>query len=90
MAVVVIGFRAPAEMAAAVASLRAQDVAAEIVVVNSGGGAPEVVLAAHLDHIRLIAVEAPLMVGAARNIGIDATRAPLIGFRAVIPALAVR
>ncbi|GEM_PF-691329 len=82
MAVVVIGLHAQPEMAAAVASVRAQDMAAEIVVVNSGGGAPEAVLADHLAHIRLIAVAEPLFVGAARSIGVDASRAPLIGFLA--------
>jgi hypothetical protein len=82
IAVIVLGFRAQPELAEAVASLLAQDAAAEIVVVNSGGGAPEAVLAAHLDRIRLIAVEEPLRVGAARNIGIDAARAPIIAFLA--------
>ena len=82
MAVVVLGLGAPREMAEAVASLVAQDEAAEIVVVNSGGGAPEVVLQDWLDRIRLIAIDAPLRVGAARNIGIDASRAPYIGFLA--------
>ncbi len=82
MAVVVLGLGAPPELAEAVASLLAQEVAGEIVVVNSGGGAPEAVLAAYLDRIRLIAIDAPLRVGAARNIGIDASRAPLIAFLA--------
>ncbi len=82
IAVVVLGLGAPPELAKAVASLLAQDGACEIVVVNTGGGAPEVVLAAYLGRIRVIAVDAPLRVGAARNIGIDASRAPLIAFLA--------
>ncbi|NKX45956.1 glycosyltransferase [Roseicyclus persicicus] len=82
LAVVVIGLGAPAELADAVASLRAQEDAAEIVVVNSGGGRAEAVLAAHLDAIRLIEVRDRLMVGAARNIGIDASRAGIVGFLA--------
>ncbi len=82
IAVVVIGYRAQQELAAAVASLRAQDPACEIVVVNSGGGDVEGVLARHLDHIRLITTDQPLFVGAARNIGIDACRADIVGFLA--------
>lgn len=82
MSVIVIGYRAPTELAVAVASLRAQDPPCEIVVVNSGGGAVESVLAKHLDHIRLISTDLNLFVGAARNIGIDASRGKLIGFLA--------
>ena len=82
LAVVVIGYRAQEDLAAAVASLREQSVAAEVVVVNSGGGAPERKLQPHLEHIRLIDVEAPLFVGAARNIGIDSTQALYVAFLA--------
>lgn len=82
MSVIVIGHRAPAELGPAVASLRAQDPPCEIVVVNSGGGPVESVLAEHLDHIRLISTDQPLYVGAARNIGIDASRGAVIGFLA--------
>lgn len=81
LAVVVIGFKAQEDLAAAVASLRAQQ-AAEIVVVNSGGGPVREKLGPHLEHVRLIEVEAPLLVGAARNIGIDASRAPHVAFLA--------
>jgi len=81
LAVVVIGYRAQEDLAAAVASLRAQQ-PAEIVVVNSGGGPVRDKLAGHLDHIRLIEVDAPLLVGAARNIGIDASHAPYVAFLA--------
>lgn len=82
LAVVVIGMGAPPELAQAVASLRQQDTAAEIVVVNSGGGAPEQVLAEHLEHVRLISVAPRLYAGAARNIGIDASRARWVAFLA--------
>lgn len=82
MSVIVLGFRAQAELAGAVASLRAQDTPCEIVVVNSGGGPIETVLADHLDHIRLITTDLPLFVGAARNIGIDASRGGVIAFLA--------
>ncbi|WP_172298028.1 tetratricopeptide repeat protein [Pseudoruegeria sp. HB172150] len=82
MAVVVIGLRAPQGLASAVKSIRAQDTAAEIVVVNSGGGDPIAVLAEHLDHIRLINVQERLYVGAARNIGIDASEGAYVAFLA--------
>lgn len=82
LAAVVIGLGAPAGLAGAVASLRAQDQAAEIVVVNSGGGDPEAVLAEHLEAVRLIDVAARLYVGAARNIGVAASRAPVVAFLA--------
>lgn len=82
LSVVVIGFCAPRELATAVASLRAQDPPCEIIVVNSGGGAVDRVLADHLDHIRLITTDVPLFVGAARNIGIDASRGKIVAFLA--------
>jgi hypothetical protein len=81
LAVVVIGLRAQEDLGAAVASLRAQHVA-EIVVVNSGGGPAREKLGPHLDHIRLIEVDAPMLVGAARNVGIDASHAPFVAFLA--------
>lgn len=81
LAVVVIGFMAREDLSAAVASLRAQS-PAEIVVVNSGGGPVREKLGPHLDHIRLIEIEAPLLVGAARNIGVDHSRAPYVAFLA--------
>ncbi len=82
MSVVVIGYRAQAGLAAAVASLRAQDPPCEIVVVNSGGGPIETLLADHQDHIRLISTDQRLFVGAGRNIGIDASRGKIVGFLA--------
>lgn len=82
MSVVVIGYRAQPGLAAAVASLRAQDRPCEIVVVNSGGGPVVDVLADHLDHIRLITTDQRLFVGAARNVGIDASRGEIVGFLA--------
>lgn len=82
MSVVVISYRAQAGLAAAVTSLRAQEPPCEIVVVNSGGGAVESLLANHLDHIRLISTDQRLFVGAGRNIGIDASRGRIVGFLA--------
>ena len=51
-------------------------------VVNSGGGDVRKVLGPDLDHIRLIQTETPLFVGAARNIGIETSRAPFVAFLA--------
>ena len=82
LAVVVIGFRAQDTLAAAVASVIDQDEPAEIVVVNTGGGEVRQKLTPLLDRIRLIDIEEPLFVGAARNVGIDASRAPFIAFLA--------
>lgn len=82
MVAVVLGLRAPAHLNAAVASLRAQDEPLEIVVVNSGGGAPKEVLKEQLDYIRLIDVAERLLPGGARNVGIDASSAPFVSFLA--------
>jgi len=82
LTVIVIGFRSPATLASAVGSVRIQSPEVEIVVVNSGGGNARGVLHAHLDHIRLIETETSLFVGAARNIGIESSRAPYVAFLA--------
>ncbi len=82
MAVVVLGLGAPRELAQAVGSLRAQDPCPEIVVVNSGGGNARAVLREHLDFIRLIELPQQVFPGHARNIGIDASAAPFVGFLA--------
>ena len=82
LAVVVVGFRSQPSLAAAVASVLDQDEPTEIVVVNTGGGEVRGSLARFLDRIRLIEIDEPLFVGAARNVGIDASRAPFIAFLA--------
>jgi glycosyltransferase involved in cell wall biosynthesis len=82
LAVVVIGFRSPAGLAAAVRSLLDQNVALEIVVVNSGGGNAKALLADGGIEVRVIDVEERLFVGAARNRGIAATQAPYVAFLA--------
>lgn len=82
LAVIVIGFRAQKTLAAAVASVIEQDVPAEIVVVNTGGGDVRAGLGPYLDRIRLIEIDEPLYVGAARNVGVDATRARFLAFLA--------
>ncbi|WP_164681949.1 glycosyltransferase [Fuscovulum blasticum] len=82
MSVIVLGYQAQPGLAAAVRSLLDQDEAAEIVVVNSGGGDAAAVLGPLAAAVRLIQVEAPLYVGAARNIGVDASRAEYVAFLA--------
>lgn len=82
MTVVVIGFRAQPELAEAVASIAEQTPQSEIIVVNSGGGEVAPMLAPWLDQLHLIELEEPHYVGAARNIGIDASCAPIVAFLA--------
>lgn len=82
LTVIIIGFRAQKTLASAVASVIEQDVPAEIVVVNTGGGDVRASLGPYLDHIRLIEIDEPLYVGAARNVGVDASRARFIAFLA--------
>jgi hypothetical protein len=82
MAVVVIGFRGQPGLRRAVESLLGQDEKVEIVVVNSGGGDVRALLARHSEVLRIIDIEQPLYVGAARNVGIDATAAPYVAFLA--------
>lgn len=81
LAVVVIGFKAREDLKAAVQSVLEQG-PVEVVVVNSGGGSPDVVLAPVLDQLTLIDIEAPLRAGAARNIGIDASHSRYVSFLA--------
>ncbi|RWH72787.1 glycosyltransferase family A protein [Mesorhizobium sp.] len=82
LAVVVIGFQAPAELRGAVRSVLDQNIPLEIVVVNSGGGNAKGLLAHAGIHVRVIDVEERLFAGAARNRGVAATKAPFIAFLA--------
>lgn len=82
LAVVVIGFRAPAELVAAVRSLLAQNIPLEVVVVNSGGGNAQALLADAGLAVPVIEFEQRLFAGAARNSGIAATKAPFVAFLA--------
>ena len=79
---IVLSFKAQAELVAAVRSLLSQGQPLDVVVVNSGGGdATEVVRTAGLD-VPVIERAEPLLPGAARNVGIRATRAPYVAFLA--------
>lgn len=82
IAVVVIGFRSQPGLLQAVESLLRQCVKVEIVVVNSGGGDVRALLSRQADVLRIIDIEQPLYVGAARNVGIDATAARYVAFLA--------
>lgn len=82
LATAVIGFRNQPGLLPAIQSLLDQDAATEIVVVNTGGGAVARALAPVAGQVRLITCNAPLLVGAARNIGVAASRAPFIAFLA--------
>lgn len=82
IATVVISVGAPTELRGAVASLCEQDVDTEIVVVNTGGGDAQTTLGDMVERVRLIEVEERRFVGAARNIGIDASCAPIVAFLA--------
>jgi glycosyltransferase involved in cell wall biosynthesis len=82
LAVVVLALGAPVETVDAVKSLFEQNLRVEIVVVNSGGGDMAALLARHGIDVAVIEHEERLYVGAARNIGIKATRARYVAFLA--------
>jgi glycosyltransferase involved in cell wall biosynthesis len=82
LAVVVIALGAPIETVDAVRSLLEQKPPVEIVVVNTGGGGMAALLARHGIDVPVIEREERLYAGAARNIGIAATRAPYVAFLA--------
>ncbi len=82
LAVVVISLCNEPGLVDAVRSLRRQHPPPEIVVVNSGGGDPGTTLAASGIEVDLIDHPRPLYPGAARNLGVRATRAPFIAFLA--------
>ena len=81
LAVVVLSLNAPPTLADAVLSLMHQDLPLEIVVVNSGVEASEV-LGENGNCVRVINHRKRLYPGAARNAGIAATSSPYIAFLA--------
>ena len=82
VAVIIIAYKSQATVLECVQSVLQQSVAAEVVVVNSGGGAIFDILASVQEKLRIININKPVKVGAARNIGIDASTAPYISFLA--------
>ena len=82
LAVVVIGLSAPRSLRDAVRSLIQQDTPSEIIVVNSGGGDVSDVLGEYLQHVVVVELAEAAHVGAARNAGIQMSRAPFVAFLA--------
>lgn len=82
LAVVVLGVRAPKEIADALASLDRQTVPVEIVVVNSGGGDLKSVIGPTDPKLRVLTVPETLWPGAARNLGIENSKARWVSFLA--------
>jgi glycosyltransferase involved in cell wall biosynthesis len=80
LACVVLSFANQPRLPAAVASLLAQGVPAEIIVVNSGGGDPAASLRAAGIDVPVVNRRLPVFPGGARNIGIRSTRAPYVSF----------
>jgi glycosyltransferase involved in cell wall biosynthesis len=82
LACVVLSLGNQPTLVQAVQSLLLQDVPLEIVVVNSCGGGTLATLEAAGIRVRVISHERRLLPGAARNVGILATRAPFVAFLA--------
>ena len=81
-AVVVMAVDSDPRAAAAVRSVLAQDVAAELVVVNSGAGSLAPLLAAEMERLTLVESAERQLPGGARNLGLAQVRAPLVAFLA--------
>jgi glycosyltransferase involved in cell wall biosynthesis len=82
LAVVVVVRDAPWSALQAVLSLQAQELPVEVVVVNSGKIGIAEIFARHGIDVTVIEREESLNPGAAKNLGINATRAPLVSFLA--------
>jgi glycosyltransferase involved in cell wall biosynthesis len=82
LAVIVISLHDEPGLVDAVRSLVSQRPRPEIVVVNTGGGDAGATLAAAGIEVPTIERPEPLYPGAARNLGVRATRAPFIAFLA--------
>ena len=82
LAVLVLAFGAPSTAVQTIRSLQAQTLGVEVVVVNSGGGGMAQRLARQGIDVTVLDREEWLNPGAAKNIGIKATTAPLLAFLA--------
>ncbi len=82
MAVIVISVGAPPELEAAIASILRQDIPVELVIVNSGGGDVRKWLPAGAEGVRIVESDTLWGPGTARNMGIEASRAPYVAFLA--------
>jgi glycosyltransferase involved in cell wall biosynthesis len=82
LACVVLSLECAPGLVAAVRSLADQEPRPEIVVVNSGGGEPAPVLRAAGLDVAVVDRREPLLPGAARNLGIAATRGRFLAFLA--------
>lgn len=82
LAVVVLALGAPPETIRAIRSLLRQQPPVEIVVVNSGGGDMAALLSANQLDLPVVERAERVYVGAARNLGIAATRARYVAFLA--------
>lgn len=82
LACAVLSYRDEPFLADAVRSVLSQDVPVEVVVVNSGGGDPRARLRAAALDVPVHSVDHRLFPGAARNLGIELTRAPYVAFLA--------
>jgi glycosyltransferase involved in cell wall biosynthesis len=82
LAVIILAVNAPSDLHGALASLASQGLSLEIVVVNSGGGDIEPIRAAADPAVRFVEFPKLLSPGAARNVGVRETRAPIVAFMA--------
>jgi GT2 family glycosyltransferase len=80
LVVVVLSVGAPPELHAALTSLAGQDVPLEVVVVNSGGGDIDGLRRNSDPAIHIVDVKQTLWPGAARNVGVRESRAPVVAF----------
>lgn len=82
LACAVLSYRDEPHLVEAVRSVLEQDMPIEVVVVNSGGGAPTKRLAEHGIQVPVYDLPGRRFAGAVRNVGIAATRAPIMSFLA--------
>lgn len=82
LACAVLSYRDEPYLVDAVRSVVDQDVPVEVVVVNSGGGDPGARLTAAGLQVPVYSFPERMYPGGARNVGIDATRAPYVAFLA--------